>query len=898
VRSLCLFIALTIPSILPAQADSRISLPLTAWDAETNGLFETWIDRRDLGVLHHPWEASQAGLAATITREVKIPEDWEDGARLHFYMSDDYDATRDPLTEGWLGQINLIGHRFKQLLVNDAVVWEKDVADAATAEAQNRFSVALPKSLKAGSTIRLAFRMEDRVGSGERLPDDHRHVGTTDNTTDEDPWRFWTRVYIGDVVLTPRHVETIAPASMPSLASISSHAGDTKTTEAALPVNLQVRHAPGSEVSVPVVTGIPFPPRAVQSPRQIRLRLPSGAPIPCSASTMNAWPDGSLRWAKVIAVLPPNTAEVLLDIGKEQDSPAAPTPPLSASVKADADGRMVVELGSTDGGQVRIAAPLRIDQEVVHPYVDTTETLSSDEVHVEIETKGMLRSTETEYGRFVFRILAIAGLPVVRIDYRVFNDRAKTLDVSRQSVELHATSTLRPTFGDSGKGWVGACGELGSLLCAIRHFAEQQPKSIEIDGHTVKMHLVDSTDEVPAYRPHEGEAKRHEMWVGLWNDTLSRGFLAANAEWMANPAGLFNADYFCATGALGAAFPHDAERFADLTVFMDKTYGAMSEESFFERGIRDWGDKHYNVEEDSWRNGYYDVQQGFAAEYLMTGKVEWFDRLEAVVRHIIDVDVCHSSKEHPDWVGAIHGYYGADHSTAAPWNPTQRTKGTLAYWRLTGDRDARDAALGVADSALGANRGLGATSVRDHAGILYCLTAAYDETHDPKYLEGARRVAHDAMRRIDPRRGTFGEVHGNLSYHGNVPWMVAQLAEPMYDYYRQSGDRAAAVAVVGMAESILAENRTRGVPGDVFGYSHNPHFKKTSNYHILIAPAILYAYELTKDPEFLRQARAMYAQTIQENTVNSIMNCYWNTPTLLYFLNAHRDKETDLYEKT
>ena len=89
---------------------------------------------------------------------------------------------------------------------------------------------------------------------------------------------------------------------------------------------------------------------------------------------------------------------------------------------------------------------------------------------------------------------------------------------------------------------------------------------------------------------------------------------------------------------------------------------------------------------------------------------------------------------------------------------------------------------------------------------------------------------------------------------------------------------------MGMAESILAENRTRGVDGDVHGYSHNPHFAKNSSYHILIAPAVLYAGELTGDNEFMKQGRAMYNQTIAEGTVNSVMNCYWNTHTLLYYL--------------
>jgi hypothetical protein len=34
----------------------------------------------------------------------------------------------------------------------------------------------------------------------------------------------------------------------------------------------------------------------------------------------------------------------------------------------------------------------------------------------------------------------------------------------------------------------------------------------------------------------------------------------------------------------------------------------------------------------------------------------------------------------------------------------------------------------------------------------------------------------------------------------------------------------------------------------------------------------------------------MYEQTLAEKSVNSISNCYWNTPTLLYYLHHARDK--------
>ena len=437
--------------------------------------------------------------------------------------------------------------------------------------------------------------------------------------------------------------------------------------------------------------------------------------------------------------------------------------------------------------------------------------------------------------------------------------------------------------------WLAASDGERTAMVLVRHFSQQFPKALEVEQGRWRLALFEAADEEPHYRPTEGEAKRHEIWLGLWQRELPESEISDLAAAFSRPGRLFDAAYFCASGGLGYAAPHSPERFARYHQLVAEIYGDLDASRFHVNGIRHWGDSHYgDRSSNTWRNGYYDVQQGLASAYLMSGDARWFDHLEAAVRHIIDVDVCHASTAHPDWVGSIHSsLYAPNHTGDGPWNPTQRTRGTLAYWRLSGDVDARDAALGVAESALQASRAIGASSVRDHGGVLYCLTAAYDETGEPRYLEAARRLAHDAMGRIDRRRGCYAEVHGNLNYRGNVPWMVAQLAEPMYYYYRQSGDVDAAVAVVGMAESILAENRTREVPGDVHGYSHNPHYAKNSNYHALIAPAILYAYELTGDEYYLTQARAMYAQMLENRTIESVQNCAWNTPTLLYYLQRH-----------
>ena len=937
-----------------ARGLAPMSIPVTqdsGWTLNQSGRSEAWIDRRNLIALFHPWEESAGGDWAAASREVEIPADWTGPVRLQCYMTDDYDGSGDPIRDIWLGQINLVGHRFKQILVNDQVVWEADVADAEGVGAASRVSVQLPDTVRPGARARIAFRLLDKVGSSVRLPKDYRYIGDTDGIGEEDPWRFITHLYVGDVALMPGDAIAAPVCVSPAAeATLDRHRHgpplQLPSRKVTYPVQLGVRGAAESPVARAIHCGIPFPPGVLVQEGQAHVSV-KGKPLPVQDRCMNTWPDGSIRWLEIDTLLPPGDAAegVSLDVGGLADIARAPLPPADpVSVKALDSGGFLIEtgalrvsVGTTPGALVErmingaaavidLTGRMQVSSRAYEPVVEHAEALASGPVRGEVELTGRLEDFDADVlGRFVFRLAAFAGQPYVRIYWRVFNERPGTLNapgfdlLAKTSLGDKATlhwggepavtraGRVRQTAADqyevldaansvlatghSAPGWLGVTDGAQTILAAVRHFAEQFPKSLEYDPATgLRLALFSPTPDEIYYKPREGEAKRHEIWLGLFDEPVTSAAMTDYAAAFAQPPGLFDADYFCATGGLGAAYAHDDARFPELTEFMETTYGDAEPERFYARGIRNWGDRIYNVEENQWCNGYYDRQQGFAVEYLMTGRLPWFQHLEATVRHIIDVDVCYRSAEHPEWVGGIHAYYGADHSTGVPWNPTQRIKGTLAYWRLTADPDARDAALAVAWSAARNERGIGAVSVRDHAGILYCLTAAYDETGDPAFLDAARRVAHDAIGNIDARRGCYAEVHGNVSYRGNVPWMVAQLAEPLYDYYRQSGDVDAAVAVVGLADSILCENTTRGVPGDTYGYSHNPHFKKTSNYHILIAPALMYAYELSGDPAFLTHARAMYEQTIRERTVNSIVNCYWNTPTLLEYLERFKDQ--------
>jgi hypothetical protein len=137
---------------------------------------------------------------------------------------------------------------------------------------------------------------------------------------------------------------------------------------------------------------------------------------------------------------------------------------------------------------------------------------------------------------------------------------------------------------------------------------------------------------------------------------------------------------------------------------------------------------------------------------------------------------------------------------------------------------------------------------------------------------------------MDMRRGVWAEEHGSKTYAGNVPWMEAQLARPLYLWYHATGDIQAAQALVGLAESIICENTDWDKPGAVSGYSHNPHYATNSVYDPLILPMIFAAYELTDDSFFLEAAKAQWERWTTEKVFDSPLNCHWNTPWLMWCL--------------
>ncbi len=83
-------------------------------------------------------------------------------------------------------------------------------------------------------------------------------------------------------------------------------------------VPLRISAPPGSErstLAVPVSGGVPFPRGALGDPAHARLLDADGRELPCQVSRSAVWPDGSVKWARIDAVLPPSAGGLALEYG-------------------------------------------------------------------------------------------------------------------------------------------------------------------------------------------------------------------------------------------------------------------------------------------------------------------------------------------------------------------------------------------------------------------------------------------------------------------------------------------------------------------------------------------------------------------------------------------------------
>ena len=343
--------------------------------------------------------------------------------------------------------------------------------------------------------------------------------------------------------------------------------------------------------------------------------------------------------------------------------------------------------------------------------------------------------------------------------------------------------------------------ENGTVSLAVPHFWQQFPKAVTADGQQARVGLFPQEFH-DLFELQAGERKTHTVWLRFDSDQTSDG-PRESLGWVHEPALVRPAKQWCdQCEALPPLTIPDSEPTAQLQYLLDEARDGqrgirVNREMVDEYGWRNFGDifadheqKYYQGEQPlvSHYNNQFDLIQGFLLHWLRTGDEGWFELGDTLARHVMDIDIYHTTQDRPAYNGGLFWftdhYVHAQTSTHRTYSKANKPKGKgygggpgaehnfttglLYYHLLTGNPDARDAVIGLADWVIAMDDGrrnvLGiiddgptglasATGARDYHGpgraagnSINALLDAWQLTRDRCYLEYAellvRRCIH------------------------------------------------------------------------------------------------------------------------------------------------------------
>ncbi len=438
---------------------------------------EPWwalVDLRDMLNIFHPLTIPKTGNAAGASREVTIPADWRPPFSLRFYCADDYFADRDKHKTGQPGTESFFDHRFKQVLIDDKLIWERDVVDDNVMGSPTEFEVDVTSYVQPGKPFKLTFRAFDKLSTDQRGEHDVWFrsgiwYAPGDGKTEEPP-RFHTAVWFADAVIGEKQAVQSAPrGTRPNDEIVQARHRQRwpmppRGVSMKWPAELKlVTPAPIPNTGFPITCGVPMPPGLLKNAGEISLTDKTDAVMPLQSTIGGYWPDGSIRHLIINTIAPAGTKNG--DVFKLRPG-SEKTARSDSSLQMERQGRAL----SIVTGRLRLklgADPTRFIDEVafargaesvfsnltfrmsvagekgpqrVEASWQDIELVEEGPVTTCVEWQGSIHSGPRHVGRFVFRLYMYAGLPTIQTQLRIINDVKN--DQPLQIADLALTATI------------------------------------------------------------------------------------------------------------------------------------------------------------------------------------------------------------------------------------------------------------------------------------------------------------------------------------------------------------------------------------------------------------------------------------------------------------------------
>ena len=286
--------------------------------------------------------------------------------------------------------------------------------------------------------------------------------------------------------------------------------------------------------------------------------------------------------------------------------------------------------------------------------------------------------------------------------------------------------------------------ERAAITVAVPEFWQNFPKALEVDGSRLRVGLFPREWD-DQFELQGGEQKTHTVWFCF---EPAGGDVACaddrtRLDWVHRPARVVSTpEYYASTGVFPHLLPASQDPDDRLRTLLDGAIRGPASlltrrETIDEYGWRNYGEvyaDHENAHYEGPRpvishyNNQFDVVYGAILQQMRTGEAAWSELFDPLARHVIDVDIYHTTRDRAAYNGGL--FWLTDHYLSAE-TATHRTysrankpadgspygggpgaehnyaTGLLHYYYLTGDREARAAVLGLADWVTAMDDGAG-----------------------------------------------------------------------------------------------------------------------------------------------------------------------------------------------
>lgn len=391
---------------------------------------------------------------------------------------------------------------------------------------------------------------------------------------------------------------------------------------------------------------------------------------------------------------------------------------------------------------------------------------------------------------------------------------------------------------------------------AVSIYQAQQnfPKRIAVSKEGIAVDLIPK--ETGAVEFIEGMAKTHRIQMLFHGPDADREWDVTfrSLQYQLPDKPVLEPEIYAASGIFEDIFNQKMNR--KIEYYLDKL--CRNRSNAF--GMMHWGDnpdggytdQGRGADEVVWINGEYDIGHALYLYYITHRSRHIYGAMKCAAEHIMDVDICHYSKD-PARMGG-HIAHSARHATGGCGPSHEWVEGLLDYYHETGDPDVLEMAVNVGKNVayllekLVLNQPLGVNvSAREGGWAMIALLALYRETGNEYFMEYCERI----VQYFFDWEKEMGAFLAQYTMHSFVrtPFMISVGIVAMYRLYQVRPTEELKGLILRVAEDMV-ENCISEFTG-LFLYKEFPSVN-ISVLNTMPLGALVHAYQLSGDVKFLK----------------------------------------------